>query len=107
MANGRQFSFSAPLWQHDNGPVHFCSVPEQVSDVIDDLSQGRSHGFGSVPVEVTVGTSTWQTSLFPSIELATYVLPMKKAVRTKEQLETGEEVVLTLTLREVWSADSS
>lgn len=100
MADGTQFTFSTPLWVHDNGPAYFCALPEQVSDEIDDLSQGRSHGFGSVPVEVTVGASTWRTSLFPSKELGTYVLPIKKAVRTSEHFQAGDDVAITLRLRE-------
>lgn len=100
MAAHGPFTFSARLWTHDARQVTFCSLPEQLSDRIDELSQGRAHGFGSVPVEVTVGSSSWHTSLFPSAELATYVLPVKKAVRTAEHLETGQDVTVSLRLRE-------
>ncbi|MGB3187380.1 MAG: DUF1905 domain-containing protein [Ornithinimicrobium sp.] len=99
MTSGKQFSFSASLWLHDKGSVYFCALPEQVSDAIADLSHGHTHGFGSVPVEVSVGTSTWHTSLFPSTELATYVLPMKKAVRLTEHLQAGNDVQVSLRLR--------
>jgi len=36
-----------------------------------------------------VGASTWRTSVFPSAEERTFVLPVKKAVRTAEGLAEG------------------
>ena len=48
-------------------------------------------------VEVTVGGSTWATSLFPSKELDTYVLPVKKPVRRSEELDVDD--VATFTIR--------
>jgi hypothetical protein len=43
-------------------------------------------------VEVTVGSTTWRTSLFPDTKRATYLLPVKKAVRTAEGLADGTRV---------------
>jgi hypothetical protein len=43
-----------------------------------------------------VGGTTWQTSIFPDRKTGTYVLPMKKAVRTAEHLLTGADVVAQL-----------
>ena len=45
---------------------------------------------------VTVGTSVWRTSLFPSSEQRAYVLPVKKPVRVAEALEEGEPFELSL-----------
>jgi hypothetical protein len=77
------YDFAAPLWRWEakdeatSGAWFFVSLPFDVSDEI-DATAGPGNGFGSVRVEVTVGTSTWRTSVFPSGERKTYVLPVKK-----------------------------
>jgi hypothetical protein len=87
------FDFSAPLWQHPGADGwHFVSVPTEISDDITDLTASIRRGFGSVRVAVTVGSTTWQTSIFPDRKTGTYLLPMKKAVRTAEHLVTGADV---------------
>ena len=48
-------------------------------------------------VEVSLGTSTWRTSVFPD-KARGYVLPVKAAVRRREDLEVGDRVGLTLAL---------
>ena len=68
----------------------FVALPEDVSDRIDDELTDPPRGFGSVRVEVTVGESTWSTSLFPSKEQGTYVLPVKKPVRRAERIDAGD-----------------
>ena len=47
-------------------------------------------------VEVTVGATTWRTSVFPEASRGAFVLPIKKAVRQAEDLDDGDEVTLTL-----------
>lgn len=92
------YRFTAPLWLHQGeGSWYFVTVPEDVSDEITDLTEGSRKGFGSVRVTVTVGTSTWQTSVFPT-KTGTYVLPVKKPVRTAENLTEGIPVETQLTL---------
>ncbi|MEO7421497.1 MAG: DUF1905 domain-containing protein [Ornithinibacter sp.] len=91
-----EWVFDAPLWRWREGTWHFVSVPEGVSDAIDEVVGDATGGFGSVRVEVTVGGSTWRTSLFPSKEEAAFVLPVKKAVRTAEGLAEHEPATFTL-----------
>ena len=75
------------LWKAD-ASWHFLTLPEDVADEIEDMAVNRG-GFGSVRVEVTIGSSTWRTSIFPSKEAESFVLPLKKAVRAAEGLEEG------------------
>lgn len=84
-----------------NGSWHFVTVPEETSDEIADLAEGRSGGFGSVRVEVVCGDTTWRTSLFPSKAEAAYVLPVKAAVRRAEDLQPGDVVRLRITALEL------
>lgn len=90
------YEFEATLWRwRDDGTWHFLTVPEDVSDEIDDRTALRG-GFGSVKVEVTIGTSTWRTSLFPSKEAGAFVLPVKKAVRASQECGEGDRLRVRL-----------
>lgn len=76
----------------------FVSLPESVADDIEAEFGHRAAGFGSLRVDVTVGSSRWQTSIFPDSKRATDVLPLKKAVRTKEGLGPGSTASVALTV---------
>ena len=80
---------AGPLWQWSRGKMFFITLPEDASDEIAEATQGATRGFGSVRVEVTCGSTTWRTSLFPSTSDGAYVLPMKKSVREAEGLAEG------------------
>ncbi len=86
------FDFTAPLWLHPGGSWHFVSVPADTSEEIDDLASGIRRGFGSLRVGVTVGTTTWQTSIFPDSRNGTYLLPVKREVRLAEKLVVGDDI---------------
>lgn len=96
----QELTFTAELWEHRGpGAWHFVTVSEAVSDEIADLTAGRASGFGSVRVAVAIGSTRWETSLFPSAADRAYVLPVKKAVRTAEGLQAGDRVTVRITLR--------
>ena len=85
------------MWEHDGSASwHFLSVPEPIADDLEAEFGHRAAGFGSLRVEVTIGSSTWQTSLFPDSKRSTYVLPLKKAVRTAEGLSAGSTAQVEL-----------
>lgn len=90
------YTFTTPLWLDDNEVWHFLTVPPEIADEIDERTAGLQGGFGSVKVEVTVGASTWSTSLFPSKQVGSYVLPMKKQIRLAESLEVSAPVQVSL-----------
>ena len=76
----------------------FLSVPLDVSEEIVDIVPDR-RGFGSVPVGVQIGDTTWRTSVFPDTKSGCFVLPIKKAVRTAERVDVGDTVEVELTVR--------
>ena len=87
------FEFAAPLWRYPGADGwHFVSLPAEVSAEITDITAGARRGFGSVRVAVTVGATSWRTSIFPDSKTGAYLLPVKKAVRAAEHLEAGDEV---------------
>jgi len=93
------FDFTAALWMHHGEAAwYFVTLPEPIADEIADLPVANRRGFGSVRVEVTVGSTTWRTSIFPDTKAASYVLPVKKAVRVSERLDDGSELEVSLTV---------
>ena len=87
------FEFAAPLWRYPGADGwHFVSLPPEISTEITDITTGIRRGFGSVRVAVTVGSTSWRTSIFPDSKTGTYLLPVKKAVRVAERLEVGDQI---------------
>ena len=90
--------FDAELWESDAmGAWVFVTVPGDISDDI-RIESGPPTGFGSVRVEVTIGTTTWRTSVFPDKSEDAYILPVKRAVRDAEGLEPGDVAGVSLVL---------
>ena len=92
-----EVDFVAELWRwKGDSPWHFLTVPTEESEEVSALAGRRGRGFGSVPVQVRIGETAWQTSLFPSD--GQYLLPVKKAVRLAEDLDVGEPAHVHLTV---------
>ncbi len=91
------YTFDAEVWEWSSKTSwFFVSLPEDDADEIEERHGRSAAGFGSIKVEVTIGSSTWRTSLFPSNEEKTYVLPLKKSVRTAEGLVVGSTATVSL-----------
>lgn len=61
------------------------------------LARTVTYGWGMIPVEATIGRTTWTTSLFPKD--GGYLLPVKDGVRKAESLTINASVTVTLTVR--------
>ena len=79
----------------------FVNLPTDVADEVLERGAGVARGFGSLRVRVSVGTSVWTTSIFPDDKAGTYVLPVKKAVRTAQGVDAGDRVGVRLELLDV------
>jgi hypothetical protein len=95
------YSFRAELWLWEarrQDSWTFVSLPQEVADEIRAQAPPAA-GFGSVPVLVRIGATTWRTSVFPDVARGTYVLPVKKAVRRAEGLAEGDVAEVHLAAR--------
>ena len=93
------YSFEAELWRWTGqGGWMFVTVPADVTEEIRHETDGLRRGFGSVRVIVTVGETTWATSVFPDSKSGLFVLPVKRPVRIKEDLLEGDVFALALEL---------
>ncbi len=96
--------FDAELWMWDARRADswtFVSLPAEVSEEIRELAGGPRRGFGAVRVRVTVGASTWATSIFPDSGRGCYVLPVKRAIRKAEGLDVGDIATVKLKLADI------
>lgn len=94
-------AFDAELWNWDARRADswtFVSLPAEASEDIRELTDGSRRGFGSVRVRAAIGASRWTTSIFPDGKRGCYVLPVKRAVRKAEQLDTGDIASVTVEL---------
>jgi hypothetical protein len=86
-------TFTAELWRSEGAAAwHFVTLPPEAAEQVEHAREqaGGGAGFGSVPVEVTVGGSTWRTSVFPDTRSGSFVLPVKAAVRRQEDVGDGD-----------------
>lgn len=75
----------------------FITLPKAQSRELRGMFDG-SLGFGSLPCTVTLGATTWRTSVFWS-KAGGYLLPMKASVRKAEGIADGATVVYELEVR--------
>jgi len=95
------FDFTAECWLWHGGKAawHFITLPQDKSEEIkffDENMHEKRRGWGAVRVLVTIGKTSWETSIFPSSELKAYILPIKADVRKKEKFSAGDTVKVQL-----------
>ncbi len=79
------------------GAWRFLHINKKVSDDIKlKYAPKKAAGFGSIRVEITVGKTTWKSSIFPDKKSGTYLLPTKASVRRAEHILDDEPVSFTL-----------
>ncbi len=104
MTGEESFDVTATIWLWKSASKdkaiawHFLTIDGQTSAEIRYAMLGRTGGFGSIPVQVRIGTTSWRTSIFPHRESGGYILPIKADVRKRENIGAGDEVALSLTI---------
>lgn len=102
MTQPHRFTIQAVLWKYEGkGAWYFVTIPVETSSDIVRTYGSKRRGWGSIPVTVSIGISTWQTSIFPDSKSGTFLLPIKKSIREREVLREGDEYVFELVLRGV------
>jgi hypothetical protein len=97
----KRYALTAEVWRHPGqAGWHFVTLPTDLADELKARSAGGGRAFGTIPVLVTVGQSTWATSLFADTKSASYLLPIKAEVRHREGLADGDTATLALELSE-------
>lgn len=74
----------------------FVSIPEKQGKEIKKKFGIRAKGWGSLPVSITIGKTSWNTSIFPDKKSGSYLLPLKAKVREAEHIEDNSTISYTL-----------
>lgn len=77
----------------------FLSVPIKEGKMIKETFGKHARGWGSLPISITIGKTTWNTSIFPDKKSGSYLLPVKAKVRDAENIKDGATVSYTLSIR--------
>lgn len=90
-----ELNFDGEIWYwRGPAPFHFVTVPEELRTDLLAVSKIVSYGWGMIPASVTVGATTWTTSLFP--KNGGYIVPIRDFVRRDEGIDDGDTVTVKL-----------
>ena len=94
------YKLKAKVWQYAGvGGWHFITLPKKQSAEIKSGFGNMQKPWGSLPVLVTIGKTSWKTSIFPEKKSGAFLLPVKAEVRKKENIVEGETITITLEIR--------
>jgi hypothetical protein len=87
--------FDGTIWFWKGpAPWFFVTVPPQQAEALRTISSGVTYGWGMIPVKARIGSTRWQTSLFPKDD--SYLVPIKANIRKTENLKEGDPVTIHL-----------
>lgn len=87
------------VWQGKQDAWHFLTLPQDKSEEIKFFAENlheKRRGWGAVRVMATIGSTAWETSIFPEAKANAYLLPLKAEVRKKERISAGDDVKVKL-----------
>ena len=95
-----EYEFTAAVWLWSGKKTDWCfiTLPPEISDHARYFTTHVQRGFKSLKVNARIGDSTWQTSMFPSKQHQSYLLPIKKAIRDAEGVEIGKTQKVKVTV---------
>jgi hypothetical protein len=96
---GNKYKIRNKIWLYPGDtPWHFVYIGKKQSEEIKKKHGKNKRGFGSIPVEVTLGKTKWRTSIFPEKD-GLYLLPLKAEVRKKERVADGDKITYTIEIK--------
>lgn len=95
--SGIKYDFNEKPWRY-NGQSSwtFISLPRKISREIRDNFISEEKGWGRLNVTAKIGITLWQTAIWFDTKMNTYLLPLKKEVRKKENIEIEKNVKVSL-----------
>jgi hypothetical protein len=94
------YEFVATVWVYPGMSAwHFVTLPVLLSGDLKSRYGKSARGWGSLPVLVTVGKTSWKTSIFPDRKAGAYLLPIKSEIRKKEDIGVKDKIAFTLKLK--------
>lgn len=84
------------VYPSETASWYFLPITKKIGLEIKEKYAKQRRGFGSLPVVVTIGESVWETSIFPSKQSGSYILPIKAKVRKNEGIQAGESIEFSI-----------
>ncbi len=78
-------------------PFVFAPVPQDESEMIEEVSHLITYGWGAIPAHIRIGNTDYETALFPKDGI--YLVPVKVAIQKAENVKVGDTVDVRLELR--------
>jgi hypothetical protein len=98
MARAGEFLVRSKVFEwRGPAPFHFVAITGDDAEEIRQLAASVTYGWGMIPVECRIGTTTFTTSLWP--KSGEYYLPLKDVVRKAEKIRLGALVTVSVALR--------
>ncbi|WP_218779931.1 DUF1905 domain-containing protein [Cellulomonas iranensis] len=82
------------VWWRGPAPHHFVALPGPEAERLRAVASRVTYGWGCVPATVTLGATTFTTSIFPRD--GGFLVPLKVAARRAEDVELGDDVTLVV-----------
>lgn len=101
MSKAIPYTCRAKIWLYPGETTawHFVTLPKDLGTTLKQTYAKNRRGFGSLPVTVTIGATTFDTSIFPDRHSGSYLLPLKASVRRKEELLLDDTITLSFLIR--------
>lgn len=100
----KTFDFKGRVWKNEGrGGWLFVYVEKFISTEIRALTKNlpkddrKKSGFGFIPLQATIGKSTWETAIFPNKERK-YLLAIKQSIARVEHVKESDTVDVQLTV---------
>ena len=98
--NATEYKFTAKVYHYsvsaDMTGWTIVTLPQAISVEIRDRFKCMEQGWGRMKVTARIGGSEWQTSIWFDTKQAAYLLPIKAAVRKKENIETDKDAEIVI-----------
>ncbi len=86
------------VWWRGPAPHHFVALPGPEAERLRAVASRVTYGWGCVPATVTLGATTFTTSIFPKD--GGFLVPLKVAARRAEGVELGDDVTLVVVVED-------
>lgn len=95
-----EYKITSKVWLYPGlAAWHFITLPPKESKEITSHFSALKRGWGSLRVTVTIGKTSWDTSIFPDQKRGGYLLPLKKEVRKREKISNGDTLTFLLKIK--------
>lgn len=92
-----KYVFSGQSWQYGApGGWYFVSLPHEMSQEIRTMLKSQEEGWGRLKAFAGIGSTLWETAIWYDRKQNTYILPLKNEIRKKENLSSGQTLVVNI-----------